>query len=81
MEESRYTVTGIAFPKLQDGSGPQDKSIRSDVTNRQSFYHDPVMHLTEDDIKAFDGLRNVPLHVEHNMNDCVGEILEARVLK
>lgn len=74
-------MTGIAFPKLQDGSGPQDKSIRSDVTNRQSFYHDPVMHLTEDDIKAFDGLRNVPLHVEHNMNDCVGEILEARVLK
>jgi len=105
-EENRFTVTGIAYPKAQPGSGPANARITSDLKDPQSYYRDPALQLTENDLDRNQNFRGLPLCVEHKHNpphpgpvggggpggsggrgsggacgNCVGEVLEARVLK
>ena len=88
----RFTLTGIAYPKIQPGDGPADKRVpRSVDTNDKACYDHPALQLCEADMERYRNLRGTPLCDEHahwkngnpvgKCSSCVGEILDARVLK
>jgi hypothetical protein len=85
----RFTVTGIAYPQVHAGAGPANPRITSDISDPQSYYHDPALRLTEHDLDRNQNFTGTPLCVEHRhpatghgrCDNCAGEVLEARVLK
>jgi hypothetical protein len=62
----RFTLTGIAYPKVQPGAGPEDKHVPSSVdTTSKACYDHPSLQLCEDDLTRYRNLRGIPLCEEH----------------
>jgi len=68
-----YVFTGRAYPKVVQGSNSTTR-ITSNQNDRESFYNDPAVVLSEADLDRFKGTEGKPLCVEHNLNDQVGVI-------
>jgi hypothetical protein len=68
-----YVFAGRAYPKIQRGSNSTTR-ITSDTFDRDSFYNDPAVVLSDVDMDRFQGTEGKPLCVEHNLNDQVGYV-------
>jgi len=68
-----YIFTGRAYPRIQAGSNPT-RIITADRRDRDQFYHDPAVTLSDADMDAFDGTEGSPLCVEHETKDVVGVV-------
>jgi hypothetical protein len=68
-----YVFTGRAYPRVVRGENPT-RQITSDRTNRDSFYHDPAVKLSDADLNRFDGTEGAPLCVEHDPANVVGYV-------
>jgi hypothetical protein len=68
-----YVFTGRAYPKVVQGSNSTTR-ITSNQNDRESFYNDPAVVLSESDLDRFKGTEGKPLCVEHNLKDQVGVI-------
>lgn len=66
-------VSGVAYHSLVDGPNPITK-ITGDLSNKNSWAHDPAFRLSTHDIDQLDGAEGAPLCVEHNRNDIVGHV-------
>lgn len=69
-----FLVTGRAYPKVIKGANPT-KRLQSDPNGeRKAFYNDPAAKLSEADLDDFNGTEGMPLCVEHNTKDAVGDV-------
>jgi len=66
-------VTGLAFNSLVDGVNTTTK-VTSDLSQRDSWYHDPAFHMSTAELDAINGAEGAPLCVEHDRNHVVGSI-------
>ena len=66
-------VSGRAYPKVHAGKNPTDV-VRADVSNRQAWYWDDAVMLSDDDMNKYNGGKGLPLCVEHDENDVVGVV-------
>lgn len=66
-------VTGRAYPRIHPGKNTTDQATSSEY-NREAFYNDPAIVLSDADMNAHNGAEGMPLCVEHNQNDVVGHV-------
>lgn len=71
--ERWYVFAGRAYPRVVQGSNSTTR-ITSNVEDRDSFYNDPAVVLSDADLDRFNGAEGKPLCVEHNINDKVGYV-------
>lgn len=75
-ETKWYVFAGRAYPRVQQGQNTTTR-ITSDTYNRDAFYNDPAVVLSDADLDRFQGTEGKPLCVEHNLNDRVGEVFHS----
>lgn len=76
-EKQRWLVfAGLAYPRVMPGANPTTR-VTSHPADRDSFYHDPAIMLSDADLDRFNGTEGKPLCVEHNMRDRVGDVLHS----
>lgn len=66
-------VTGKAYPEVKAGKNATT-TVHAHIKDREAFYHDPAIQLSEADMDDIDGATGAPLCVEHNKNDVVGYV-------
>lgn len=66
-------VTGKAYPQVKAGKN-LTTTVRAHPKNRQAFYYDPAVQLSDADMDEIDGATGAPLCVEHNKQDVVGYV-------
>ena len=66
-------VTGKAYPQVKAGKN-ETNQVKAPIHNRQAYYHDPAVQLSEADLDAIEGAAGAPLCVEHNKEDVVGHV-------
>ncbi len=71
--EQYFYVTGRAYPKIVQGSNAT-KIVTNPVHDRERFYNDPAIKLSEENMDQFNGTEGAPLCVEHNIKDVVGTV-------
>lgn len=71
--EKWYVFTGRAYPRVVQGSNKTTR-ITSDMTNRDAFYNDPAVVLSDNDLNRFNGAEGKPLWVEHVEGSQVGHV-------
>lgn len=64
-------VSGIAYDQVVAGQNTT-KQVTTDIRDRESFYRDPAVKLSEYDLDDIDGAIGAPLCVQHKKNDVVG---------
>jgi len=75
-EAKWYVFAGRAYPRVQKGSNTTTR-VTSDSYDRDAFYNDPAVVLSDADLDRFNGTEGKPLCVEHNLNDRVGEVFHS----
>jgi hypothetical protein len=68
-----YVFAGRAYGRVTPGSNPT-LQITSDRRDRERFYRDPAVTLSDADLDAFNGTEGSPLCVEHDTSDVVGVV-------
>jgi hypothetical protein len=71
-----YVFAGRAYPRIQKGNNTTTR-VTSDTYDRDAFYNDPAVVLSDVDLDRFNGTEGKPLCVEHNLNDRVGEVFHS----
>lgn len=71
--EKWYVFTGRAYPRVVEGSNKTTR-ITSHVNDREAFYNDPAVVLSDADLNRFNGAEGKPLWVEHQPGSQVGYI-------
>jgi phage head maturation protease len=66
-------VSGRAYPRVQAGKNKTD-IVTSDMSDRNAWYYDEAIMLSDADLNEYNGGKGLPLCVEHNVNDVVGEV-------
>ena len=66
-------ISGLAYPRVVPGGNVTD-TITSSASDRDAFYNDPAIRLSEDNLDKFNGTQGMPLCVEHDPNDVVGYV-------
>lgn len=72
-EKDYRIIVGTAYPNLVRGDNIT-RQITADIGNRDEYYYDDAIRLSEADVKAFNNLKGYPLCVEHDEGDEAGEI-------
>ena len=68
-----YVFAGRAYGRVKRGTNATTM-ISSDRGDRERFYRDPAVVLSDADMEAFNGTEGSPLCVEHNPSDVVGVV-------
>jgi len=68
-----YVFTGRAYGSVKAGANATTL-VTSDRRDRESFYRDPAVVLSDADMEAFNGTEGSPLCVEHDRGDVVGVV-------
>jgi len=76
MERPFRIVYGTAYPHLVGGKN-ETTLVAANLDDRDDFYYDPAIKLSENDIAGFNGLKGQPICIEHDEDDQVGEITKA----
>ena len=63
---------GRAYPRVLEGENPT-KHVTSDLSDRESYYRDPAIALSEADLDKFNGAEGKPLWVEHGQHPDFGK--------
>lgn len=71
-----FVFAGLAYPHVVPGANTTTR-VTSHPHNRQAFYNDPAIVLSDADLDRFSGTEGKPLCVEHNIKDQVGEVLHS----
>lgn len=66
-----FVVTGTAYENVVKGKNPTNQ-VTSNYKNRQAFYHDEAVRLSEADLDKTKGVDGTPICVEHDPDDVVG---------
>lgn len=69
----RFIVTGVAYDQIVAGKNATNE-VTTDHQNRESFYYDPAVKISEDELNQLDGVDGLPICVEHDRNDVVGRV-------
>ena len=75
-DDETFVVSGRAYPEVLAGKNPTD-IVTSNVTNREQFYRDPAIKLSDENLDECNGAEGLPLCVEHNINDVRGSIFHS----
>lgn len=59
------TFSGIAYPSVLEGANATDEVVAS-VGDREAFYRDPAVVLSDADLDKFGGTEGAPICVEHD---------------
>jgi hypothetical protein len=73
MNRPYRVIKGIAYPHLIRGKN-KTNVIKANIYDREEYYYDDAIRLSEDDIKTFKNLVGQPICVEHNTGLDVGTI-------
>lgn len=68
-----FVITGKAYPEVKAGKNDTTHVV-APIRNRQAYYHDPAVQLSEADLDEIEGAAGAPLCVEHNRTDVVGHV-------
>lgn len=68
-----FVFAGRAYPKVWKGDNPTD-TVRARVEDREAFYRDPAVVLSDANLDAFNGGEKTPLCLEHNSKREVGYV-------
>lgn len=71
-----FVFAGRAYPRVHPGANPTTR-VTSHPGDRDAFYNDPAIVLSDADLDRFRGTEGKPLCVEHNMKDQVGEVMHS----
>lgn len=66
-------VSGRAYPKVHAGRNPTNVAT-ANVDDREAWYWDDAVMLSDADMNQYNGGKGLPLCVEHNENDVVGTV-------
>lgn len=66
-------ITGKAYPQVKAGKN-DTKTVTAHIQDREAFYYDPAVQLSEADLDDIEGANGAPLCVEHNTRDVVGHV-------
>jgi hypothetical protein len=66
-------ISGVAYPHLIRGKNKTTR-VEANLADREAYYYDEAIRLSENDIASFKQLKGMPLCVEHNQKVDVGEI-------
>ncbi len=66
-------VAGTAYPRILPGKNPTTR-IKASLKNKQAFYHDPAVKLSQADLDDINGTEGAPLCFEHKRSDVVGHV-------
>lgn len=72
-KEDWFVFSGRAYPEIVQGKN-STKIVTSKIDDRSSFYNDPAIKLSEENMDEFNGTEGMPICVEHNVKDVVGTI-------
>jgi hypothetical protein len=72
-KERWYVFAGRAYPQVVQGSNKTTR-ITSNMDDRDSFYNDPAVMLSDADLDRVNGAEGKPLCVEHKLSDQVGYV-------
>ena len=75
-DDETFIVSGRAYPEVLAGKNPTD-IVTTNVTNREQFYRDPAIKLSDENLDDCNGTEGLPLCVEHNINDVRGSIFHS----
>lgn len=68
-----YVVGGTAYDQTVAGEN-KTSLVTTNLANRDDFYYDPAVRLSEKDLDAHNGGEQLPICVEHNTDDVVGYV-------
>lgn len=68
-----FVFAGRAYPSVQEGTNTTNV-VSADQRNREAFYRDPAIVLSDYDLNAFQGAEKAPLCLEHDTTKVVGYI-------
>lgn len=68
-----FVFAGRAYPRVQKGHNTTN-IVSADQRNREAFYRDPAIVLSDNDLNAFHGAEKAPLCLEHDTSKVVGYI-------
>lgn len=71
-----YIVAGRAYPSVLEGKNPTNV-VSSHPSDREAFYRDKAVVLSDENMDEFDGTEGAPLCVEHDLSDVVGKVHHA----
>jgi len=66
-------IKGKAYPRVLAGNNPT-RRVSTSMHDRDNFYHDPAIKLSESDLDAINRAEGAPLCYEHNRSDVVGQV-------
>jgi hypothetical protein len=75
---SYFEFSGPAYPQVLRGDNPTSE-VRADLDDRNQFYYDSAVQLSEKDLERFVTLDGKPLCYEHDEDDEIGYIHHAWV--
>lgn len=70
---NKLLLMGRAYPDVARGGG-RSMRINSDTSNRNAFYHDPAVKLSEHDLNSIDGANGAPICYNHDVSDVIGSV-------
>lgn len=68
-----FLFTGRAYPQVVEGSN-KTRFVTSSRKDREAFYRDPAVVLSDENMDQFNGTEGAPLCVEHNLKHVVGTV-------
>lgn len=72
-EQKWYVFAGRAYPRVVQGSNKTTR-VTSNINDRDDFYNDPAVVLSDADMDRFKGAEGKPLWVEHQPGSQVGYV-------
>jgi len=71
--KTHLIISGRAYPKVHAGENPTN-IVSTNSNDRQAWYWDDAVMLSDADLNKYNGGKGLPLCVEHNENDVVGVV-------
>jgi len=71
--DETFVFSGRAYPQVLAGKNPTD-IVTSDVKDREAFYRDPAIKISDAFLDNCNGTEGFPICVEHNVEDVRGTI-------
>ncbi len=75
-DDETFIVSGRAYPEVLAGANPTD-IVTSNIRDREQFYRDPAIQLSDQNLDDCNGAEGLPLCIEHKTHKVRGHIFHS----
>lgn len=75
-DDETFVVSGRAYPEVLAGKNPTN-IVTTNIRDREQFYRDPAVKLSDENLDNCNGAEGLPLCVEHDTNKVVGHVFHS----